>query len=124
MNRSGQIFPNRLREYGVSLAAATQWLFNFIITTITPPAVNQIGWRVFIMFGIFCVAMCIFSIIFLKETKGRTLEDMDILFGAVTEEQRRADVSQVLKGLDIQHLEQAGDVEAGHGRAKANTESL
>jgi len=33
-----------------------------------------------------------FVLIFLKDTTGRSLEEMDILFGAVTPEQRRKDV--------------------------------
>jgi len=40
--------------------------------------------------------MCVFVFFFIKETKGRTLEDMDILFGAVNSEQRAEDVERVL----------------------------
>ncbi|KAL6860812.1 sugar transporter [Trichoderma novae-zelandiae] len=101
-----EIFPTRLREYGVGLAAATQWLFNFVITEVTPAAVNHIGWRTFTMFGSFCVGMCIFVIFFIKETKGLTLEDMDVLFGVVSEDQRQADVEHVLhKGVELEHVE-------------------
>lgn len=108
-----QIFPTRLREYGVGLAAATQWLFNFVITEITPAAVNHIGWRTFIMFGCFCAGMCAFVILFIKETKGRTLEDMDVLFGLVSEDQRQADVEHVLnKGIELEHVEQEVHVAA------------
>jgi len=39
----GEIFPTRLRSYGVGMGAATQWLFNFVITKITPAAINSIG---------------------------------------------------------------------------------
>ncbi|KOS20945.1 Quinate permease [Escovopsis weberi] len=101
-----EIFPTRLREYGVGLAASTQWLFNFVITQITPAAVNHIGWRTFIMFGVFCVAMGAFIVFFLKETKGRTLEEMDILFGVVSEDQRQADIDQVLhkEGAQVDHV--------------------
>ncbi|KAM0256614.1 hypothetical protein ACHAQJ_004901 [Trichoderma viride] len=101
-----EIFPTRLREYGVGLAAATQWLFNFVITEVTPAAVNHIGWRTFVMFGCFCCGMCVFVIFFIKETKGRTLEDMDVLFGLVSEDQRLADVDHVLnKGVELEHVE-------------------
>ncbi|KAH6889649.1 sugar transporter [Thelonectria olida] len=103
-----EIFPTRLREYGVGLAASTQWLFNFVITEVTPRAVNHIGWRTFLMFGIFCLANFTFIFFFVKETKGRTLEEMDILFGVVDEAQRRADVEQVLhKGMELEHNERA-----------------
>jgi hypothetical protein len=92
------------------MGAATQWLFNFCITEITPRAVNHIGWRTFLMFGIFCLANGVFVFFFIKETKGRSLEDMDILFGTVAEEQRRADVEQVLhKAIIRDELENERD---------------
>ncbi|KAJ5250791.1 hypothetical protein N7489_001201 [Penicillium chrysogenum] len=43
----GEIFPTRLRAYGVGFGAATQWLFNFVITEVTPRAINKIGWKTF-----------------------------------------------------------------------------
>jgi sugar porter (SP) family MFS transporter len=49
----GEIFPTRLRAYGVGMGSASQWLWNFVITKITPEAINHIGWRTFLMFGIF-----------------------------------------------------------------------
>jgi hypothetical protein len=42
------------------------------------------------------MAMGIFAFFFIKETKGRTLEEMDVLFGAVTAEQRAEDVERTL----------------------------
>lgn len=88
------------------MGAATQWLFNFCITEVTPNAVAHIKWRTFLMFGIFCVAMGVWVFFFIKETKGRTLEDMDVLFGTIAEEVRRADVEQVLhKHLVQQELD-------------------
>ncbi len=64
------------------------------------------------MFGIFCTAMGVFVTFFLKETKGRTLEEMDLLFGAVNEEQRRADIESTLQKNNTTHAEQ--EKEAGH----------
>jgi hypothetical protein len=101
----GEIFPTRLRAYGVGLGAASQWLFNFVITEVTPRAIHSIGWRTFLMFAIFCTAMGVFVAIFVKETKGRTLEDMDLIFGAVDAEERQADVEQTLHKNDITHAE-------------------
>lgn len=100
-----EIFPTRLRAYGVGMGAATQWLFNFCITKITPTAVHNIGWRTFLMFGIFCLAMGIWVFFFVKETKGKTLEEMDIIFGAVDAERRAADIEQVLDKNTLEHVE-------------------
>jgi len=114
-----EIFPTRLRSYGVGLAAATQWLFNFAITYMTPSAINHIGWRIFLMFGIFCLANFVFVFFCIKETKGRTLEDMDVLFGTVDAEVRAADVERVLhKGADDHEM---GDVGAKAPIAETRT---
>jgi len=109
-----EIFPTRLRSYGVGFAAATQWLFNFAVTYLTPSAINHIGWRIFLMFGIFSAANFFFVFFFIKETKGRTLEDMDVLFGTVDAEVRAADIERVLhKGAqdDDAKAPEAGTVE-------------
>jgi sugar porter (SP) family MFS transporter len=107
-----EIFPTRLRAYGVGMGAATQWLFNFCITEITPNAISSIGWKTFIMFGVFCCAMGVWVFVFVRETKGRTLEDMDILFGAVDEERRRRDIEMVLSDKrDLVERSQANEVE-------------
>lgn len=92
-----EIFPTRLRAYGVGLAAATQWLFNFVITKITPEAINNIGWRTFLMFAIFCMAMAVFVWVLVPETKQMTLEEIDVVFGTVNAETRAKDVEMALE---------------------------
>ncbi|KAJ6022820.1 uncharacterized protein N7446_013172 [Penicillium canescens] len=75
-----EIFPTRLRAYGVGCGSATQWLFNFVVTYVTPAAISNLGWQTFIMFGVFCVAMAMWVFLIVRETKGRSLEEMDVLF--------------------------------------------
>ncbi|KAI4711168.1 hypothetical protein J4E89_003733 [Alternaria sp. Ai002NY15] len=116
----GEIFPTRLRSYGVGMGAATQWLFNFVITKITPAAINSIGWKTFLMFGIFCLSMGIFATFFIKETKGKTLEEIDILFGDVSADQRRQDVEAGMKEEQRKHsvkyMEDATELENRAGK--------
>jgi len=53
--------------------------------------------------------MCIFAlstIFLLKETKGQSLEDMDLLFGTIDEVQHPVDVEQVLRNGLVSHVEQ------------------
>lgn len=75
-----EICPNRVREYGVTLSSATQWLANFGVTKVIPLAVKHMGWRLFIMFAILNYLAGMFTWIFVKETKGLSLEEMDKLF--------------------------------------------
>ncbi|KAI6104576.1 general substrate transporter [Pisolithus croceorrhizus] len=84
------IFPTRTRHYGLAVAAGTQWLFNFVVSKITPTLLADLGYKIFFMFGAINIGgMLTFSLL-LPETKGRSLEEMDILFGAVSFEAREA----------------------------------
>ncbi|KAG2420040.1 hypothetical protein HFD88_004838 [Aspergillus terreus] len=112
-----EIFPTRLRAYGVGLGATTQWLFNFVVTEFTPHAIHNIGWRTFIMFGVFCVAVGVFIFFCAKETKGRTLEEMDVLFGAVDEGTRKAAVEQTMNKGVITHIEEEAAAAPGGQKA-------
>ncbi|KAI1333860.1 putative MFS sugar transporter [Xylariaceae sp. FL0016] len=77
-----EIFPSRIREAGVAVGTATQWLFNFVFSQITPHAINNIGWRTFLMFAIFNWALVAYAWFVIKETKGKSLEEMEFLFGS------------------------------------------
>ncbi|KAF2007305.1 general substrate transporter [Amniculicola lignicola CBS 123094] len=77
----------RLRSMNVAIAAATQWLFNFVVAraTLTMMAtVGAHGYGAFLIYGSFCFSMFFFVWFLIPETKGMSLEKMDDLFG-VTE---------------------------------------
>lgn len=69
------------------------------------------------MFGVFCLAAGVFIFFCAKETKGRTLEEMDVLFGAVDEEHRKAAVEHVMNKGVATHIEQAEDAPGEHNKA-------
>lgn len=73
----GEIFPTRVREGAVAVGTSTQWLFNFVFSQVTPHAVENLGWKTFVMFAVFNWALVVFVWFFVKETKGRTLEEME-----------------------------------------------
>ncbi|KAE8137633.1 general substrate transporter [Aspergillus pseudotamarii] len=77
----GEIFSSRTREVGVAVGAASQWLFNFMMSQITPHAITNIKWRMFLMFAIFNYAIIVYSWFFLKETSNHSLEEMQEVFG-------------------------------------------
>ncbi|CAN8101001.1 unnamed protein product [Discula destructiva] len=77
----------RLRSMNVAYAAATQWLFNFVVARAVPNmliTVGAHGYGTYLIFGSFCFSMFVFVWFFIPETKGMSLEAMDALFG-VTE---------------------------------------
>ncbi|KAI9757731.1 MAG: hypothetical protein M4579_003356 [Chaenotheca gracillima] len=79
-----EIPSQRLRGLNVGNAAATQWLFNFVVARATPPmlvTVGNAGYGTYFIFGSFCFTMMILTWFFIPETKGLSLERMDELFG-------------------------------------------
>lgn len=74
-----EIFPNEIRAKGSSLGSTTHWIFAAIISWIFPVIVEggeNGGFYIFLFYGIMVVLSFIF-ILFLPETKGKTLEGID-----------------------------------------------
>ncbi|MFC8394216.1 sugar porter family MFS transporter [Streptomyces sp. NPDC057238] len=73
-----EIFPTRMRAFGMGIAAVVLWLTNFAIGLVFPSLVSGVG--VSATFFLFAVAG-LFSLAFVKryvpETKGRTLETLE-----------------------------------------------
>ena len=76
----------------MSLAVASNWLWNFGIGYATPYLVNpsttgvngvkaaNLGVKVFFIWGSTCVGCFIFTYFFIPETKGLSLEQIDLLY--------------------------------------------
>ncbi|CAM1507519.1 Fc.00g071600.m01.CDS01 [Cosmosporella sp. VM-42] len=69
-----EIFPARIREPGVAIGAASQWLFNFTFSLATPYMMESLGWGTFLLWGIFDLVISVTAFLFLKETKDLSLE--------------------------------------------------
>ncbi len=73
----GEIFNNRIRASALGLAAAAQWLANFAIST-TFPSMAALGLGfAYGFYTTFAVLSFLFVLKFVRETKGRQLEDME-----------------------------------------------
>jgi sugar porter (SP) family MFS transporter len=116
---AAEIFPTRLREYGVTTASATQWAFNYLFSKVVPFGVQNIGWRLFLMFAIFNFANVIFTWFIVKETKGLSLEEMENLFSSpdsFSAEDSHARAQGIVANLhdeklaEVEELEVQGDV--------------
>ena len=89
-----EVFPLQYRAMGVGLSAATNWIFNFALAFFVSPAFTNIQWKTYIIFGVFCFAMTIHIFFFYPETKGMTLEEIDVLFDSKTPAWRSGSVKR------------------------------
>ncbi|MDN5929921.1 MAG: MFS transporter, partial [Pseudonocardia sp.] len=72
----GEMFNNKIRAMALAVGAAAQWAANFLIST-TFPALAAVGLSLaYGIYTVFALLSIFFVIKFIRETKGRELEDM------------------------------------------------
>ncbi|MFD5862441.1 sugar porter family MFS transporter [Streptomyces chartreusis] len=73
-----EIFPMRMRGFGMGVAAVVLWLTNFVIGLVFPSLVSGIGisdtFFLFVVAGLFSLT---FVKLYVPETKGRSLESLE-----------------------------------------------
>ncbi|KAN0107451.1 General substrate transporter [Russula decolorans] len=112
---ASDIFPTRTRHYGMAVASSSQWLWNYVVSKVTPTIHTRLGYKMFLMFASLNVGvMAPFSLI-IPETNGRSLEEMDIVFGAVSANDRAANIArheQEIANVGVHaDLERAGSID-------------
>lgn len=76
-----EIFPTRIKELAVCLTTAVQWLSQFAIARAAPSMISNLKGGFFFFFASCITIMGVCVYFFLPETKGRSLESMDEIFG-------------------------------------------
>jgi MFS family permease len=73
-----EIFPNQVRDYGMSWGSGTHWVWAAIITMVTLPILKAFSpVAVFSFFAAMMVLQLVWTWRIMPETKGTSLEDMD-----------------------------------------------
>lgn len=76
-----EVFNMRTRAKGLALTFGLNWAFTILITYCAPLFMAHTVAGVFFFFGSCCV-VCFIGCCFIPETKGKTLEEMEYVFGA------------------------------------------
>lgn len=75
----GEMFPNRIRGAALSLAGLSQWGTNFLVTMTFPILLGTIGLGgAYSLYAIFAALSGFCAWKFVRETKGRSLEQMEL----------------------------------------------
>ncbi|KAH9840860.1 uncharacterized protein C8Q71DRAFT_427326 [Rhodofomes roseus] len=91
-----EILPLKIRAKGAALAAAADFLGNFLVVEITPPALDNIKWRTYIIFAVFNAVIAAIVWACYPETSGIPLESIDDMFRA--ERSETSSEQDVVKG--------------------------
>ncbi|KAG8917411.1 hypothetical protein FRC02_003131 [Tulasnella sp. 418] len=95
-----EIFPNRTRHYGLSISTSIIWLRLLNGTKVGKVAWNSgFNYKVFFYLGIANIAVSAVYAYFLPETTGKSLEEMDVLFGTIQPEDRERNILIASKSI-------------------------
>ncbi|MEV7532163.1 MULTISPECIES: sugar porter family MFS transporter [Streptomyces] len=72
----GEMFPNRIRAAALGVAASAQWIANWAITASFPSLSDWNLSGTYIIYTVFAVLSIPFVLRYVKETKGKSLEEM------------------------------------------------
>ncbi|MDX6313564.1 MAG: transporter, family, sugar:H+ symporter, partial [Streptomyces sp.] len=72
----GEMFPNRIRAAALGVAASAQWIANWAITASFPSLSDWNLSATYVIYTAFAVLSIPFVLKFVRETKGKTLEEM------------------------------------------------
>jgi sugar porter (SP) family MFS transporter len=76
-----EIFPNRIRGKALAFASFTQWIFNFLVVLLFPHFLASIGGaKTFLFLALMSLLQWLFTYLFVPETKGKSLEEIEKLW--------------------------------------------
>jgi sugar porter (SP) family MFS transporter len=74
-----EIFPNKIRAKAVALCMSVHWIFNFLVSLLFLRMLEQLGPQLlYTIFSSFCVVAAIFVRRNVVETKGKTLQEIEV----------------------------------------------
>ncbi|KAF3179072.1 hypothetical protein TWF788_007156 [Orbilia oligospora] len=76
-----EIFPSDIRMLCVAITTADQWFWSFVISRTTPYMITSLGYGTYMFFASLMVCMGIWAWWFVSETRGKSLEEMEDIFG-------------------------------------------
>jgi len=76
-----EIFPNRIRGQAVAMSSFALWVANFLVVLLFPHVLKAIGGAMtFLFLAVMSVVQLLIAAMFLKETKGKSLEEIEHLW--------------------------------------------
>ncbi|KAJ4386431.1 hypothetical protein N0V93_009327 [Gnomoniopsis smithogilvyi] len=75
-----EITPLAIRAPANAISTTANWIFNFLVVMVTPPAFANIGYQTYIIFAVINAFMVPCVYFFYPETAYRSLEEMDEIF--------------------------------------------
>ena len=80
-NVCAEIFPLHINATCCAITTSTQWAFQILIASLTPPLLASIGYLTYIIYAFFCILTYLFVYLIVPETRNVALGmEMDAIF--------------------------------------------
>ncbi|KAG5746376.1 hypothetical protein H9Q72_005381 [Fusarium xylarioides] len=96
-----EIFNLGNRSKAMAITTSATWMCNFIIGLVTPDMLANLGWGTYIFFAAFCLLALLFTYFFVPETRGKSLEDMDLVFGDTASHEEKARLMEIASSMGL-----------------------
>jgi MFS family permease len=108
----GWVLPSEIYNLGtrskaMSLTTSATWMSNFIIGLVTPDMLETIGYGTYLFFAGFALIAFVFTWFVIPETKGKSLEEMDAVFGDTTAHEEKMRLYHIAQSLGLAEAENA-----------------
>jgi sugar porter (SP) family MFS transporter len=108
----GWVLPSEIYNIGnrskaMSLTTSSTWMCNFIIGLVTPDMLESIGYGTYLFFAAFALIAFFFTWFVIPETKGKSLEEMDAVFGDTTAHEEKTRLYNIAQSLGLEEAENA-----------------
>ncbi|KAJ9416418.1 general substrate transporter [Fusarium oxysporum] len=102
-----ELWPFQLRGRGISAAWMIMILALIFNVFVNPIALSAIGWKYYIVYVALLVSYGFVIFFFYPETRGRTLEEISVIFGDAPDGlySDELDTKQVIEKADVKHLD-------------------
>jgi len=116
-----EIFPNRLRGIGISVAGLFNSLVSFSVVQLFPASLFHLGEATtFLIFGVLASCAFLFTLRFVPETKGRSLEELEAeLVGSGGWAVRSSGASRAVGGVVVVAMAAMVAFKGSHGASAA-----
>ncbi|KAH8172001.1 sugar transporter domain-containing protein [Sarocladium implicatum] len=108
-----EIFNVGIRSKAMALTTSSTWMCNFIIGLVTPDMLETITYGTYLFFGGWAVVAIAFTYFLIPETKGKSLEDMDVVFGDTAAWEEKTRLAEIAASMGLTEALPDGKVDDG-----------
>jgi hypothetical protein len=77
---AAEIQPQRTRASATSIAHGSNWITNFLVALFTPSLLANSSYGAYFLFGACTLFTSLVCCVFMPETRGKSLDDIDVAF--------------------------------------------